>query len=155
MIITEDIVQKAICLTNLSAKAIFNTEGTTWGPKWVEGHVKAPGLSRVVPFILGEKTEWNPDWGEERDFSSIAFKELQAASRNSDDTSIIVAVCPWVLMDDEYLYPGGVSRFQISAATSAAKGRTDEALADILVTIIIMLAHLETDARVEEKRMQI
>lgn len=57
--------------------------------------------------------------------------------------------------DGEYLYPGGVSQFGISAGASGAKGRTDEALADILVCIIMMLANLETDRRKEAKEMQV
>ena len=153
-IITEEMVKRAISLAVPSAKAILAAEGMTWGPRWVEGFVTAPGLGEI-PFRFGEVTKWNPKWGDERDFQPIAYKKLQLAKRTGDDTSIVVSVCPWQIQEGEYLYPGGVSRFGISAGASGAKGRTDEALADILVCIIMMLANLETDRRKEAKEMQI
>jgi hypothetical protein len=146
MIITEELIKEAIDLVSPSAEAIFAAEGTGWGPKWVDGFVAAPGLGDI-PFRFGEATEWNPVWGDQPDFPAIAAQKLRLAKRLGEDTSRIVAVRPWQLEPGEYLYEGGVSRFGISAATSGAKGRTDEALADILVSTIIMLAHLETDRR--------
>ena len=154
MIITKEMVKEAIELVTPSAKAILAADGATWGPCWVEGFVSVPGLADI-PFRLGHKTDWDSTWGEERDFAPIAKAKLQVAKRLSDDTSIITAICPWQLQENEYLYPGGCSRYGISAATSGAKGRTDEALATLVVYTIMMLAHLETDRRRETKQMQI
>lgn len=154
MIITEKLVRRAIEMIAPTAEAILAAEDTTWGPRWVDGLVSVPGLEDI-PFCFGQKTEWNPGWGAERDFFSIAKAKLQLAKRLSDDTSIVTAICPWQLQTGEYLYPGGCSRWGISAAASGAKGRTDEALATLVVYTIIMFAHLETDRRRETKQMQI
>ena len=154
MIITEELIRQAVDLVAPSAEAILAAEGTGKGPKWVDGFVSAPELGDI-PIRFGEATEWNPAWGDQPNFPAIAAQKLKLAKRLGEDTSRIVAVRPWQLEPGEYLYEGGVSRFGISAAISGAMGHTDEALADILVSTIIMLAHLETDRRIAAHHQKI
>jgi len=154
MIITEKMVREAIELVNPAAEAILVAEGATWGPHWVEGFVNVPGLPDI-PFLFGRKTEWNPEWGKELDFISIAKAKLWVAKRLRMNTSVVAVTCPWLLLPGEYLYPGGAYRDGIVCGVSGAKGRVDEALAEMVVSIIIMLAQLETDRRIAAKKMQI
>lgn len=155
MIITEELVQEAIRLVTPTAKEILNGPGTTWGPRWVDGYITASGLDAPIPFTLGNKTAWDPAWGEERNFDRIAWKKLRVAERLGQKTSIVVAVSPWLLLDGEFMYPGGDSRYGISSSASGGKGRADECLASLLIEIVIMLANLEADKRKEAKEMQI
>ena len=156
MIITNDLIKTALSLIELTAREILLSEGTTWGPRWVEGFISAPGVSGAIPFKFGKVTEWNNEWGKRRFTSSeIALKKLNLAERFGDDTSSIIEACPWVLEEGEFLYAGGISRFGINVGVSGAKGRVDEAIANLLVDCIIMLAHLETDARIARHEMQI
>lgn len=154
MIIDERMVVRATHLVAPTASAILATSGTTWGPRWVDGVVRVPGLEDFH-FVLGTKTDWNPEWGEGPDFVPFAQAKLEAAYRLGHDTGAIVALCPWQLESGENLYPGGVSRLGIVCATSGAKGWVDEALANMVVSAIVMLAHLETDRRVAAEEMVI
>ena len=154
-IITKELVKEAIELVRPTAEKILNTEGTTWGPKWVEGLIKVPGLEDEISFFLGEVTEWNSSWGKETFFNEIAAKKLQMAKREGMNTSILVAIKPWKLEKGEYLFSGGAVRDGICVAVSGAKGRTDEALAEMVISAIVMLAFLETDKRLKEEQEQI
>ena len=153
MIITKGLVERAIYLVTSTARAILATKGATWGPRWVHGFVNTPGLADVS-FRFGLRINWNPRWGEELDFVSVAKTKMQVAKRLRINTSVVVATCPWLLLPGEYLYPGGVYRNGIACGVSGAKGRVDEALAEMVVSAIIMLAQLETDRRVAAKEMQ-
>lgn len=151
-IITKELVLKAIELARPSAEKILQTEECVWGPRWVSGLVRVPNLNGYVPFTFGSTEIWNKElWGEPEHFEEIALKKMQVLERTGEDTSIVVAVYPWVLEKDEYLYPGGVSRFSISGATSGAMGRADEAISSIVVDCVIMLAHLEADSRTSDE----
>lgn len=166
-ILTKELVEKAIELVRPVAEKILNTEGTTWGPKWVRGVVKLPGLLGpldVIGFEFGDvsiddfgdvSTEWNPDWGERKNFREIAETKLETAIREDMNTSFVVATRPWQLLPGEYLYAGGATRNGISVAVSGAKGVTDEALAEMVISAIIMLALLETEKRLKEGKEQI
>ena len=154
IIITEELVKRAIALVVPSAEAILATEDAIWGPCWVKGIISVPGLDDIS-FCLGEETPWQVVWGEKRDFSGVAKKKLQVAKRLRMTTSVVIATCPWLLLPDEYLYPGGVYRDGIACGVSGAKGRADEALAEMVISAVIMLAHLKTDRRIENKQMQI
>lgn len=153
-IITKEMVKKAIELVRPTAEAILNTEGTTWGPKWMIGYVRVPELN-TIRAIFGNRTSWDEGWGEEKDFSEVAIDKIDAAARTGIDTSAIVALAPWLLEEGEYLYAGGVSEEGIAVSMSGAKGRADEAIASILLSTIKMLAHLETERRIGAKDMQI
>lgn len=153
-IITEGLVKKAIELVRPAAEKILNAEDTTWGPKWVEGLIKAPGLEEELSFLFGKVTEWNPSWGAIF-FSKIVAAKLQVVKREGVNTSILVATKPWKLEEGEYLYPGGAVRDGICVAVSGAKGRTDEAIAEMVISAIVMLAFLETEKRLKEGQEQI
>lgn len=155
MIITKEMIVEALYLLRPTAEAILKNNGTTWGPKWVDGYINAPGLDEPFAFTLGGKTAWDPAWGEERDFGRIAWKKLRVAERLGQKTSIVVAISPWQLLDGEFMYPGGDSRYGISSSASGAKGRADECIASLLIEIVIMLASLEADRRKDAKEMLI
>ncbi len=154
-ILTEELVKRAIALTAPGAEAILNTTGTTWGLRWVAGFVMGPGLAEPIWFEFGEDERWNPEWGKPINFTEVARAKLNASRREGLPTSVIAATKPWLLRRREFLYPGGTTRDGITVAVSGAKGRTDEALAEILLSTIIMLAMLEVDRRVEKKQMEI
>ncbi len=154
-ILTGKLVDRAIALTAPGAEVILNTHGTTWALKWVAGFVMGPGLSEPIWFEFGEDGPWNSDWGKPIDFTEIARAKLNASRREGLPTSVMAATKPWLLQRNEFLYPGGTTRDGITVAISGAKGRTDEALAEILLSTIIMLAMLEVDRRVEGKQMEI
>lgn len=154
MIITGEMILRAIGLIELTAERILSCKDTTWGPKWVKGYVQVSGSGKI-PFNFGIITKWNPAWGVKKYFDHIAEKKMELAKRMNSNTSDIVAICPWQLQQGEFLYPGGVSRFGISVGVSGAKGHVDEAIANLMVDTIIMLAHLEAEKRKEEKRMEI
>jgi hypothetical protein len=150
MIITNDLIKRALEMARPMADHILFTEGMTWGPKWVEGYLQAPGIGGPIPFKFGQITEWNEIWGPKgkSNFSDIALKKLELADSTGQNTSVVIVVSPWILQDGEYLYAGGASRQGISVGVSGAKGWVDEAISNIVIECIILLAHLETDARI-------
>ena len=105
--------------------------------------------------FVDENAQWNPEWGIREKFDGIAFKKLCVVKREKLPTSVVVAIKPWKLQEGEYLYSGGTTRAGISVAVSGAKGRTDEALAEIVLSTVIMLLFLEADQRVKANQMQI
>ena len=156
-ILTEELVERAIKFVRPSVERILEAGGTTWGPKWVEGRVKAPGLENIIKFLYGITfpNTWDSDWGEVKHFGEIAEKKLCVADREGVNTSIVVATRPWNLKEGEYLYTGGATRNGISVAVSGAKSKTDEAIAEMVISTIVMLALLETERRLEEGEEQI
>ncbi len=155
-ILTKDLVKKAIELARPSALAILNEAGTTWGPKWVSGCVKGPGLSTEVTFDFGEVSDrWEPEWGVQVKFIDIARTKMRVLEREGIPTSVLIATEPWRLEQGEYLYEGGVTRNGISVAVSGAEGRADEAIAEMVLSAIVMLAFMDVNDRVRQNRMQI
>ncbi len=153
-ILTTRLISKAVELVRPSVEEILNAEGTTWGPKWVEVVVRASEIP-VFHALFGEPTPWVLEWGKEKDFAKIALSKLHVARREGISTSIIVATQPWKLKKGEYLYPGGATRDGISVGVSGAKGITDEAIAEMVISAIIMLAQLEIKQRLEDGRSEI
>jgi hypothetical protein len=163
-IITRELVEKAIELAKPTIIAILNAEGTTWGPKWVIVYVKAPGIEEKITvdinadcleFNWGLLDHWEDKWGKREEFFKVAASKLDVSDREKLPTSIVVATMPWLLKNGEYLYAGGSTRDGISVGVSGAKGRTDEGIAEIILSIIRMLAFLGTEKRIQENKMQI
>ncbi len=154
MIISQSMIDWAIVLVKPAAEEILFAAGMTWGPLWVDGVVSAPGLNDLY-FRFGRPAEWNPEWGEKRDFSEVAKCKLRLAKRLRINTSVAIVLYPWLLEEGDYLYPGGVYRDGIACGISGAKGRVDEGLSEMVVSAIIILANLETDARKEHKQMKV
>jgi hypothetical protein len=159
-ILTAELIRKALELVRPSVEKILNTEGTTWGPKWVEVVVRASDQDSLtsVPVLytrFGKAIFWQSEWGEKKDFNKIALSKLYVAKREGVNTSIVIATQPWKLKKGEYLYPGGATRDGISVGVSGAKGVTDEAIAEIVISAIIMLAQLETGQRLKEGKAEI
>ena len=75
--------------------------------------------------------------------------------REGGMTSDLVNVAPWLFEKGEYLYPGALMRYGIAIAVSGARGRADEAIAEIILSMITMLAYLETDQRKKRELFQI
>lgn len=151
MIINQTLVLQAIEMARPTAEVIIHTPGANWGPTWVEGRVMAPGLTHPIPFIFGQQTDWDPAWGPVRDFRSIALFKLAVVMREEKPTSVIVFIKPWLLQDGELLYSGGAHRDGVSVACSGIKGRADEAIGDVVIDCIQLLALLEADRRRESK----
>ena len=158
MIIDEKLIKEAIALARPSIVAILNKKGATWGPKWVAGYVKAPGMDKLIDFEFTSYRKfkpWKAKWGKKEDFYNIARKKLEASDREKMSTRSIVAFRPQCLKKGEFLYPGGVNRYGVSVGISGARGSADEGIAEILRSTIGMLAHLKTDARIKKDQMEI
>lgn len=154
-ILTEELVRRAIKIVRPAAEEILKTETAVWGPRWVEGRVMAPGVKEVAEFLFGWVDTWDPEWGERRDFGKIAEAKLRVAEREGVNTSIVVALRPWNLKEGEGLYAGGAVRDGICVAVSGAKSAADEAIAEMVISAIVMLAFLETERRIQEGEKQI
>lgn len=158
MIITTEMAIRAIQLIRPAVEEkILNTEGTTWGPKWVEGRMKLPGVEETIKFVFGitRAIVWNPEWGKEVSFGRIAEAKLRVVMREGVNTSVVVATRPWQLMEGEYLYAGGAVRDGICVAVSGAKSATDEAIAEMVISAIVMLALLKTEKMLKSGLAQI
>lgn len=158
MIINGDMVQLAFYLISPSVEEILKADETTWGPKYVEGVLSAPGLKEDFLFRFGEvPLTWDPKWGElpKKSFLDIAKGKLQLAKREKENTSVTVLNKPWLVADGEYLYAGAAFRDGITAAASGAKGWVDEAISSLFIDTVIMLAHLDADRRVANNQKQI
>jgi len=147
---------EAINLVRPTVEKILNDKKMTWGPKWIEGFIKAPGLKYgITDFTIGKKTEWNLEWGEKVSFSEIAAAKMHVIEREGINSSQVVATKPWKLETGEFLYPGGACRDGICVAVSGARGRADEAIAEMIISAIVMLAFMEADQRLKEGKYQI
>lgn len=155
MILTKELVRRAIRLVEPAAEEILSASDMIWGPDWVDGRVKIPGLEGIISFYFGSAMGWRETWGEEKDFGEIAERKLRVVEREGVNTSIVVATKPWQLKKGEYLYAGGAVRDGICVAVSGAKSQVDEAIAEMVISAIIMLALLETERRLEEGEKQI
>jgi len=146
-IITEGMVREAIRLAEPTALAILETPGCFWGPQWVRGLVRA-GLGADIPFTFGTvAAQWNPEWGSNRGFEEIAQAKLEVTDRTGLPTSVVVALYSHLLEEGEFLYPGGACRDENACGVSGAKGRADEAIAELVLGMLNMLIQLETDRR--------
>ncbi|MCK5021985.1 MAG: hypothetical protein KAR54_01920 [Candidatus Pacebacteria bacterium] len=156
-IINEELVLQAIELMRPTVSKIFKQTGTTWGPKWVVGYINTPGLDTAIKFEFGRspKKIWRKKWGNPSIFCKIAKKNRAVAEREQMATSLVAKLKPWVFKKEEFLYLGGSYSDEISCGVSGAKEQTDEAIGEILINIIKMLAFLETDSRIEKKQMEI
>ena len=148
-ILTVEMVDRAIEMVRPSVKKILSEKETTWGPVWVDIVVNL-FPDKYYYYVIGKRTPWKKKWGEEKIFSNIAFAKLEAAAREGVNTSVLVATRPWSLRKDEYLYPGGVTRNGIAVGVSGAKGIVDEAIAEMIVSVIVMFTKLETERRIKE-----
>lgn len=158
MIIDEKLIREAIDLARPSVAAILNKKGATWGPKWVGGFIKVPGLDKLIDFEFTSYLKfrpWKAKWGKKEDFFNIAKRKLEASDREKMSTRSIVAFRPQCLKKGEFLYPGGVNRYGISVGISGARGSADEGIAEILRSTVSMLVHLKTDARIKKNKMEI
>ena len=158
-IITRELIQEAIRLTKPSALAILQTEGMTWGPKTVVGYIEAGTMEdRMLYSFHGEDIdeEWDPEWGDYGKYMHIAMKKVDLTTKFGVNTSVIADSCPGQLEEGDFLYPGGAYREGIGGASaSGAKGRADEAIAEILLVNINMLVQLEKDRRIKVDQMEI
>jgi len=155
MVITESMIGRAFEIAKPAIEAILDAPEAVWGPRWVELKVMAPGLETPGRHIFGSKTEWNPEWGEKLDFEKVMEYKFTTARREKQNSSVTASIKPWLLYEGEYLYAGAAYRDGITASASGARGWADEAMSEILIDIIIMLAHLEVDGRVSRHEMRI
>jgi len=155
IIIDQTMIDRAINLIEPTAQAIFATRDLVWGPPWVHGAISVPNIPEDLLFRFGDPNPWNPEWGEIRDFAEVAKRKLELAKRLKMNTSVAINLYPWLLKEGEYLYPGGVYRDGIACGVSGAKGWVDECLAEMVVSAIIVFAHIKTDICKEAKVMKI
>jgi hypothetical protein len=143
MIINRALIRQAIEFARPSAEALLAADGMTWGPKVVDGFIRAPGLLADEIFTFG-----TPDEGEYAEgFWDLAAQKINAAHENGDETGIISNETPWLLKDGQNLYLGGVHYEGISVSASGANEEVDEGIAYIILDLIVMLAKREAKRR--------
>lgn len=154
-IITAELINDAIVFARPSILEILSGHGygTTWGPNWVKIIIEFEGSKQS--FQVGDKQDWNPEWGEEVSFSHIAMAKLDASSRTDHPTRHLVHTAPHLLREGEYLYVGSVTWEGITVAVSGAKSAADEAIALVVLAMIKMLIFLEAERRLREGEDQI
>lgn len=153
-IITRGMIGEAVVLARPSARMMLRTKELIWGPKYVMCSLRVRDMI-VIDFRLGTFAKWNPKWGEEIDFAQIARRKRRECERGKANTSVIIATRPWTLKDGDYLYAGGAYRDEMAIGVSGAKSRTDEAIGEMILNNLGMLAQLETDKRIAANQMQI
>lgn len=139
----------AINIARPSIEKLLEAEGTTWGPKWVVVVIDVPGLSRHI-ITIGEVTDWNPEWGEEKDFKEIAMAKADLCNRLNMDTRQIVENYPWLLEEGDFLYAGGSHEAGITVAASGAKSEADEGIGYMIINALTTIGLLRRRALVEE-----
>jgi len=155
MIITEEMVRRAIELIRPTAETMLNEEDLIWGPRYVNGSARVRGL-RAIEFRYGTAPkEWNPKWGEKMDFARLASQKRRQSEQGKANTSDIMGVKPWILHEGDYLYAGGAWRDGIAVGISGADGLVDEAIAMMVIDAIVMLALMETEKRLKAGQAQI
>ncbi|MFA5871308.1 MAG: hypothetical protein WC858_01160 [Parcubacteria group bacterium] len=156
-ILTMDLIYKAIGLAEPTATAILKQRGATWGPKQVFGFATGPDIEHPVSFHFSADEDgiWKRDWGTPERFVNIAAKKLKVALREKSPTSVVIAARPWSLDPGEFLYTGGFYRDGLAASASGAKGFADAAIAEILISNIVMLCQLEAGRRIEAGQTEI
>ena len=150
MIITKDLIDQAYKLTGPLAKAVIADPAANWGPRWVRVKVGVPGLVESFFFKFGKETGWDPKWGEKIDFKDIAIAKFRLVERERKNASEIVLLKPWLVHKGEYLYAGGAHRDGITVAVSGLHSWADEAISEIFISIIVMLARLKADNLVKQ-----
>ena len=160
MIITTEMVKQACSFAEPTILAILDDpkQKCVWGPAYVEVMISIPHNEKVIRAAFGaspEKKEWKKEWKTPKEFKNVAQKKLNAVLREGGMTSDLVNVAPWLFEKGEYLYPGALMRYGIAIAVSGARGRADEAIAEIILSMITMLAYLETDQRKKRELFQI
>lgn len=129
--------------------------GGTWGPEGVVIGVDGPGLEEAVVYVmqeLGPEDEWPAKWGR-RSFRDIVREKLNTASTGVNSVRVVNEE-PWLLLQGDSLYQGGVvkgTNGELRAAASGAYGQTDHAIAEITLDLIAHLCRLEVRRLQEEK----
>lgn len=156
-IITPELITRALEMVMPATKEILNDPRAIWGPRWVNGEIDAPGLEKpyTFGFQVTESRKWNNEWGNKVDFAEIAHKKLAVVKRLGLSTGAVAKLMPWLLMEGEYLYAGGAWRDGICVAVSGAKSATDEAIAEMIISAIVMLSLLDAEKRLAEGKTQI
>lgn len=148
-IISEAMIQHALILAKPSVQATLNSTFAIWGPKFVNGYIIIPGILPWIDFTFGEKGDY-PD-----EFWEVARKKAEVSHREGISTREVVALKPWLLEKEEWMYPGAIHHDGITVSASGAKGAADEAISESIYIFIRMAAYLERDRRIEINQMQI
>ena len=141
-ILTKELVTHAINFLRPSIREILENMDCIWGPTWVEIVFSGPrGL--FVQSSAGFKTEWNPAWGEQRDFSAVAEGKHNLSQRERMSGSAMVQHEPWRLQRGDWLYSGSAYREGgLVCGVSGAKGEVDEMIANLVLETVIGLCIL-------------
>lgn len=139
--ITEGMIRRAIKLIAPTAESILFSDEFSL-PSYVRGFVAAPNLvnpgPQKIPFSLGGV----PKSGSQDNFAETALQNLELAIRIEGSPGKIIREVPWVFTPEERLCAGAVYRDGIVVAISGAKEQVNEALAEMLISAIVMLARL-------------
>jgi hypothetical protein len=136
MLLTKNIITIACNLARPMVEQILIGPLFIWGPGWVN-LVCIAELSNqqqcIYSTIFGEKTYWDPKWGEKKDFEVVAVQKAKLALSAKQDTGAVIQNTPWLIGKDQYLFPGGVYAQGIAIGVSGAKSSADEMIAKIVL----------------------
>jgi hypothetical protein len=134
-ILTQGLVEQAIDLLRPTIREILENKDFIWGPKWVE--IVFSGLAGVyVEGTIGYKVQWDPEWGEEKDFLAVAGSKHDLSHREKMSGSEIVLLQPWRLQCGDWIYSGSVYSEGFTCGVSGAKGEVDEMIAHLIIETV-------------------
>lgn len=151
-LLTKEIVEKAIEISLPTIRNMVEVGG--WGPKGVVILIDGPGLNEPFYYAmdeLGPENEWVQKWGAH--FGAIAHQKL-AATETGMSSAEINAMEPWMITGIMSLHRGGVTKGKsgkLRGSASGAKGPTDVAIVELVLTAVALLCHLKRDRLYEAK----
>jgi hypothetical protein len=134
-LITREILHIAIQQATPKILAVLNTDGKTWGPKYLDYALILPHFKDIFSFRIGKTVSWQEvSWGKwdskhgvvVGDFTEVATKKAQLSKRGNASTAWIAENRPQLIQKDEFDYPGGDKLGDgIHGGASGAYGPTD------------------------------
>lgn len=153
-IITWRLVEQAFEFLNPTVCKILENKDCNWGPKWVE--IVFTGSKTIfVQTTVGSKAEWDPEWGEEKDFLSVALSKHNLSKREKMSGSEILFLQPWRLEIGDWLYSGSAYSDGLVCGVSGAKGEVDEMIAHLVIETVKGLCILRRRNLMDNKVKQL
>ena len=141
--LTDETVFRAVQEAKPAIEALLASDFWIWGPRWVGIIVISPKGKRLYGNFIGSDQTWDPEWGEVVDFLVIARDKAQISHRTGLSSREVIQNCPFLLEEGDRLYAGSVIRQGLIVAVSGAKSEADEAIAEMILALIIGTCHIK------------
>jgi len=143
-LLTPEFALDAIELASPQIETLITNPFWSWGPALVAIVVDAPWFDYPVLAWVGDRNQtWQADWGEQKEFDTIAHWKARRARETGKPTSQLYQNNPLLLNSEDHFYPGGVpdQSGTIGIGTSGIRGWGDEAISYIVLAILQAKAH--------------